>query len=336
MATTKIRGNTQIMDYTVDLGRLVQNFLGGANWDITNGAANATITGLASPLNATDAATKAYADNIAAGFGPKRSVRYATTGELTATYNNGTAGVGATLTNNGTQEALHIDDATNPVVIGQRILVKNQSAELQNGIYVVTVVGTGSTNWVLTRATDFDNSPDGEIRPGDFVPVEAGDTLSGYQFYQVDFTTGDAVGTDPITFSPFSNPITIGDDYIKDNMIDWGTGANQVSAADMPIADAGNYFSATDVEGALQELGAKVPGTEVIGELPTLNTTAETATLAHTNVVAGSERVYLNGVRQIRGASYDYTIVDATGVITFTSPGLSTNDVVTVDYRYTV
>ena len=41
---------------------------------------------------------------------------------------------------------------------------------------------------------------------------------------------------------------------IKDTMIDFGTGAGQVSAVDMPIADANNVITATEVEGALQEL----------------------------------------------------------------------------------
>lgn len=42
-------------------------------------------------------------------------------------------------------------------------------------------------------------------------------------------------------------------DIIKDTHIDWGTGANQVSAVDVPIADAGSIITATEVEGALQE-----------------------------------------------------------------------------------
>jgi len=45
------------------------------------------------------------------------------------------------------------------------------------------------------------------------------------------------------------------DDCIKDNHIDWGTGANQVSAVDMPIADAGGFFPVDNVEAALQQLG---------------------------------------------------------------------------------
>ena len=58
----------------------------------------------------------------------------ATTANLTATYSNGTAGVGATLTNSGTQAALSIDGVT--LAVGNRVLVKDQTASLQNGIYL--------------------------------------------------------------------------------------------------------------------------------------------------------------------------------------------------------
>ena len=42
-------------------------------------------------------------------------------------------------------------------------------------------------------------------------------------------------------------------DSINDTHIDWGTGANQVSAVDILIADSGTIITATEVEGALQE-----------------------------------------------------------------------------------
>ena len=85
---------------------------------------------------------------------PEESVVGATTANLTATYDNGTLGVGATLTNSSTQAAFGIDGLT--PIAGSRILVKDQTTIAQNGIYTVTVVGDGSTNWVLTRATDAD------------------------------------------------------------------------------------------------------------------------------------------------------------------------------------
>lgn len=80
------------------------------------------------------------------------SCRLAATGNLAGTYNNGTAGVGATLTNNGTQAALSVDGVT--VLVGDVLLLPLQTTKAQCGLWVVTTVGTVSTNWVLTRATN--------------------------------------------------------------------------------------------------------------------------------------------------------------------------------------
>ena len=57
----------------------------------------------------------------------------------------------ATLTNSGTQATLTLDSTA--ANLNDRILVKDQTDATQNGIYTVTNVGSGSTNWVLTRAT---------------------------------------------------------------------------------------------------------------------------------------------------------------------------------------
>ncbi len=63
------------------------------------------------------------------------------------------------------------------------------------------------------------------------------------------FTDLSLVGleTDPLSL------LTAGIDNVKETHIDWGTGASQVSAVDIPIADAGAIIAATEVEGALQE-----------------------------------------------------------------------------------
>lgn len=103
-----------------------------------------------------------------AGFRFLQSCRVATTSSLTATYNNGINGVGATLTNSGTQAALEIDGVF--LTGGDRVLVKDQASALQNGIYTVTNEGSGSSNWVLTRATDFD----GTLQDGSFTNILEG------------------------------------------------------------------------------------------------------------------------------------------------------------------
>jgi hypothetical protein len=156
------------------------------------------ITGLGTPTSAADAATKQYVDDVAQGLNIHAASWAATTANLNATYNNGTSGVGATLTNAGTQAAFVTDGITPSV--GDRILVKNQTTTSQNGIYTVTVTGSGSTNWVLTRATDFDNPV--EIAGGDFTFVDNGTTLANTGWVQIDEVT--TVGTDPIVWQQFS------------------------------------------------------------------------------------------------------------------------------------
>lgn len=149
------------------------------------------------PSAGTDGVNKDYADAIASGFAFKTAVYASTTANLTATYANGASGVGATLTNSGAQAAFSTDGVSPP--LNSRILVKNQSTTLQNGIYVLSTVGTVSTNWVLTRATDYDSPA--EIIPGSLVPVVNG-TLYANTIW-VETSTVTAVGTDPVTFTIF-------------------------------------------------------------------------------------------------------------------------------------
>jgi hypothetical protein len=119
----------------------------------------------------------------------------ATTTNLTATYANGTSGVGATLTNWGTQAALVIDGVT--LAVGNTVLVKDQATGLQNGIYTVENIGSASTNWVLTRATDFD-SPSQMVR-GKTIDVISG-TINAVTSWMLTSTVA-TVGSDSITFA---------------------------------------------------------------------------------------------------------------------------------------
>lgn len=123
------------------------------------------------PSTSNQLVNKTYVDNIASGVNAHDAVIAATTAALTATYNNNTTGIGATLTNAGTQAALVLDNVS--LNAGDRVLVKNQATTLQNGIYTVTTVGTVSTNWVLTRASDYDQSTAGEVAAGDTTFVVA-------------------------------------------------------------------------------------------------------------------------------------------------------------------
>ena len=153
-----VNGNT--ISSTDTDGNIILSPNGSGTVDV----ASSKITGLAAPTLSTDAATKAYVDTlVAAGIHFHSPVRVETNANRNATYNNGTAGVGATLTNAGTQAALVLDGVS--LALNDRVLVRSQTNQTQNGVYTVTNVGSGSTNWVLTRSTDTDeyaiDSPSG-------------------------------------------------------------------------------------------------------------------------------------------------------------------------------
>jgi hypothetical protein len=163
---------------------------------------SAKITALGTPTAGTDAATKAYVDTIAAaGIHYHDPVRVEAPSNLNATYDNGTSGVGATLTNAGTQAALSIDGVT--LSLNDRVLIYNQTNAAHNGIYYVSDAGSGASNWVLTRATDADSygasDPDA-FGQGDAFFVKEGDTGAG-ELYVMNTEGTITFGTTNITFS---------------------------------------------------------------------------------------------------------------------------------------
>ena len=156
-------------------------------------------------------ANKAYVDQVAQGLDTKPSCLVATTANLSATYNNGTAGVGATLTAdiNG---AFSVDDVSPSV--SARILVKDQTDASENGIYVLSTVGDGSTDYVLTRATPEDQPS--ELSGGSFVFVEEG-TIGSNNGYTFTHTGQPVFGTTDLDVSQFSGAgqITAGAGLVK-------------------------------------------------------------------------------------------------------------------------
>ena len=230
---------------------------------ITGGAINGTTIGATTPAAGTftsvamttgtittapstgnDIVNKTYADSIASGINFHQSCAYATTTALpTVTYNNGTSGVGATLTATA-NGALTIDGYTfvSPGDIGKRVLIKNQASGLQNGVYTVTQVGDGSNPFILTRATDFDSAGSGvdQIDAGDFFLVTGGTANANTSWVQ-QTPLPITVGVTAIVFTQFGAPIT----YSA------GTGLNESPSYTFNIAttgvSSGNYGSASSV-----------------------------------------------------------------------------------------
>lgn len=237
------------------------------------------ITNLANPTVGTDAVNLQTLQSYQEGLKPKEAVRAATTvaGTLATSF-----------------EATDVIDGVT-LVAGDRILIKNQAAPAENGIYVVQATGAP------VRAIDFDSlSPIDEIN-GAYTFVQEGTVNAGKGYVQTG--TVATLGTDAINFIFFNaadtitastglekvvndiriaasaagaglaftagvlsvnvddasleinvDTLRVKADGINDTHIDFGVGANQVSAVDLPIADAGGFFDTDNVEAALQDL----------------------------------------------------------------------------------
>ncbi len=136
------------------------------------------ITGLGTPTDATDAATKSYVDAVTEGLHIHEAVIAATTTNVT---------LSSALENGDTLDGITL-------ATGNRILVKNQSTASENGIYVVQASGQP------TRATDFDTAT--EVDSGDFVFVYSGTVNGGTGWVQTNRPA--TIGTDAIAFTQFS------------------------------------------------------------------------------------------------------------------------------------
>jgi hypothetical protein len=272
------------------------------------GVATATSVGMTTgtitttPSGSTDIANKAYVDSVAQGLDAKASCVNSSTTALTATYSNGTAGVGATLTNAGTLVAFSSDGISNSV--GDRVLIKNQASASQNGIYTVTTVGSGSVAWVLTRATDMNTWAN---VPNAYVWIETGTTY-GDTGWVCTSDAGGTMGTTAITWVQFSGAGT----YTA------GTGLT-LSGTQFSITNTavtiGSYGSATQVgtftvnqQGQLT-LAGNTTITPAVGSITGLGTGVATALAVNTG---SSGAFVVNG--GALGTPSSGTLTNATGL----------------------
>jgi hypothetical protein len=163
---------------------------------------NFNITGLATPINTTDAATKEYVDEVAQGLQARTAANAYASANLDATYDNGTSGVGATLTANANGVFPEIDGVTLNTTTARRLLVAGQTNAAHNGLYVLIDAGSASTPWILRRCVECDTAQ--EI-PGSYVFINGGTTFAdtGWVATVADASTF-VVGTDAINWVQFS------------------------------------------------------------------------------------------------------------------------------------
>jgi hypothetical protein len=239
---------------------------------------------VAAAANSTVLTTKSYVDGVAsAGVHFHQPVVYATAAVLpnSPAYNQpGGAGdgVGATLTANA-NAALVIDGETltSPTDNGIRVLIKDQASAVQNGVYVVTEAGSGSTPWQLTRSADTDTyeiASSNGLSEGSTFYVEAGTDNAGSTF--TCNTQGTIVfDTTAITFALVSSALTyMGGTNINvsgltislDGTVaatNGGTGQNTTTVGDLLYGTTSNTWSKLALGAANRSLVVNGSGTQV-------------------------------------------------------------------------
>ncbi len=183
---------------------------------------------------------KSYVDAVANGLDVKASVRVATTANLAGSYNNGNGTI--TASSNG---AISVDGVT--LSVNDRVLVKNQTTQTQNGFYKVTATGSGGAAFVLTRTPDADAAS--ELTGGAFTFVEEG-TANADNGYVLTTNGTPTLGTTNITFEQFSGAgqISAGAGLTKTgNTIDVVGTADKISVSANALTIASTYVGQSSI-----------------------------------------------------------------------------------------
>jgi len=241
---------------------------------------------------------------IAQGFTTYTSCRVATTAALTATYANGVAGVGATLTNAGAQVVLSIDGIT--LVADDRVLIKNQINTFENGIYVVTNIGSGTTNWVLTRADDYNQSS--EIVYLGVIAITQGTQNAGLVF-QENSQGPFVIGTSPITFQQLQIDITLLPSASPSNKILRSDGTYWVQSTNASLSSTDALTNLTELQvDNININGNSITSTDVGGNIVITPNTVGSIVLDGLNWPqtdgTSNQALVTNGAGQLSWASF--------------------------------
>lgn len=197
------------------------------------------------------------------------------------------SGVGATLTNAGAQVALSVDGVS--LSVTNRVMVRLQTNGAENGVYTVTTVGDGSTNWVLTRATDSNqvnpSDPNG-VGTGDYYFTREGLLNAGDSHVLTTEPNTMIIGYTPLTYTQFSGSV----DYVGGTNITvvgqtinvsgtiaatlGGTGTSTVTTGDLLYGSATDTWSKLPLGIAYKSLIVNASGTQIEWNAVPLNQTA--------------------------------------------------------------
>jgi hypothetical protein len=257
-----------------------------AKLSLAGGTMTGALTLSGAPTQDAHAATKAYVDNVTAGINFHQPVRVATTGNITLS---------------GTQT---IDGVS--LSVGDRVLVKDQTTQTQNGIYVVA-----SGSW--TRATDADNTPDGELKGGDFTLVLEGTVNSGYG-YVCSNTSAITIGTTNVTYAAFNAA----------KAVTAGTGLTETTPGTLAVDSSTVQYRVSGVSdteiGYLDGVTSAIQ-TQIDAKAPTAN-----PTFTGTVTVAASGVAFTDGTQTKQGVPSQTTITAVSAAYNLSTGGLSLRD----------
>ena len=208
--------------------------------------------------------------------------------------------------------AVTIDGGT--LILDMRILIKNQTASAQNGVYIVTTVGTGSAALVLTRTNDF-NSPT-EITKGVYVAISSGTNNANTAHVMSTNATTTVIGTTQLTFTNVSTVDIAGQTEMTGDVADTDellvSDAGTVKRADFSVVrDA--VFNDVSSDATVAAGGALTIAADAV-------TYAKMQNLATGNRVLGSSSSGLIGEVQIATNMIATSAVDLTSKVTGVLP----------------
>jgi hypothetical protein len=244
------------------------------------------LTNLGTPTSDTDAANKGYVDSVAQGLDTKASVVAATTtnGTFATAFADGQVVDGVTL------------------ATGNRILIKNQTDETTNGIYVVAASGAPTRSADMNTGAEF---------PSAYVFVEQG-TVNADSGWVCTNNSPVTLGSTNITFTQFS-------------------GAGTYTASNGVLLTGTNFTFAPESGKGLQtsSAGAAIKLATTSG----LNVTSDLAVGAGNGISVLTNTVAIDSAVVV--SKYATNVGDATNTSYTITHNLNTRDVIVSVYEST-